>query len=156
MLLLFNIIQKFTYEGKFEGDILVVGGLTVAKPQKLAVNNSFRKLEKAEWVSQTRSPKQREAQIQLCYSCHYPKNTEELDHLLEELKKDRESMVDITDFTVEKKIFFGKEQKLDQLFVIDNGSGLADQSNAFARFWAVSRKFKYSFVYIFHIIYPEK
>lgn len=106
MLLLFNIIQKFTYEGKFEGDILVVGRLTVAKPQKLAVNNSFRKLEKAEWVSQTRSPKQREAQIQLCYSCHYPKNTEELDHLLEELKKDR----DVTDFTVEKKIFLARNK----------------------------------------------
>ena len=65
-------------------------------------------------------------------------------------------MVDVTDFTVEKKYIFGNKQKLDQLFVIDNVSGLADKSNAFARFWTVSQKFKYSCVYIFHIIYPEK
>ena len=35
-------------------------------------------------------------------------------------------------------------------------SGLADRSNTFANFLAVTRKFVYHRVYIFHIILPEK
>ena len=84
------------------------------------------------------------------FSCqldfHNSKNTEELGDLLEEFKKN---------FNTENNVF-GKEQKLDRLIVINDVSGLADKSNAFASFSTVSRKFKYNCVYIFHIIYPEK
>ena len=56
--------------------------------QKLAVNNIFGKLGKTKWASQTRFLKQCKTQIQSCFNCqldfHYPKNTEELDDLLEE------------------------------------------------------------------------
>lgn len=38
----------------------------------------------------------------------------------------------------------------------DGVSGLADRSNNFASFLTVAKKFKYSCVYIFHIINPEK
>ena len=60
LLLWFDIMWKFTYNSKFEGNILVVGKTDCGKTtfiQNLAVNNFFEKLEKAEWVSQTRLPK---------------------------------------------------------------------------------------------------
>ena len=38
---------------------------------------------------------------------------------------------------------------------MDDVSGLADKSNVFSNFLTFSQKFKYSYVYIFHIIYPE-
>ena len=53
---------------------------------------------------------------------------------------------------------FGEETKLDRLIVVvmDNVSGLADESKMFASFLTVARKFSYNCVYIFHAIYPEK
>ena len=87
-------------------------------------------MQKAEWVLKINLSRLREAQIQSCFNCsikfHYLKNVDELDNLLEEFKKNREDTID--------------DNKL----------------NAFASFLIVSRKFKYSLVYIFHIIYPEK
>ena len=53
---------------------------------------------------------------------------------------------------------FGEEAKRDRLIVVvmDNVSGLADESKKFASFLTVARKFSYNCVYIFHAIYPEK
>ena len=45
---------------------------------------------------------------------------------------------------------------MDTLIVMDHVIGLADNSNDFANFLIVARKFGYSCVYIFHIIYSEK
>ena len=45
---------------------------------------------------------------------------------------------------------------MDRSIVMDNVSGLADKFNDFASFLTVFWKFKYSCIYIFHIIYPEK
>ena len=39
---------------------------------------------------------------------------------------------------------------------MDDVSGLSDKYDNFVDFLAVSQKFKYSCVYIFHIIYSEK
>ena len=87
------IMQKLAYDGKFEGNILVVGRTECGKTsfiERLAVNNVFGKLTKIKWVSQISLSKQREAQIQSNFDCplsfQYPKNVEELDSLLEELK----------------------------------------------------------------------
>ena len=51
---------------------------------------------------------------------------------------------------------FGEVIDRDRLIVFDDVSGLADNSNKFARFLTVARKYKYNCVYIFHTIYPEK
>ena len=48
------------------------------------------------------------------------------------------------------------ETKCDQLIVIDDVSGLADESKNFARFLTFACNFNCSCVYIFHMIYPEK
>ena len=53
-------------------------------------------------------------------------------------------------------IGFGEKAKRDRLIVMDDVSGLADKSKKFASFLTVARKFNYTCVYIFHIIYPEK
>ena len=39
---------------------------------------------------------------------------------------------------------------------MDDASGLADESKNFASFLTVARKYRYSCVYIFHTIFPEK
>ena len=49
-----------------------------------------------------------------------------------------------------------KIKKIELLIVMDDVSGLADRSNTFANFLAVTRKFSYHCVYMFHIISPEK
>ena len=51
---------------------------------------------------------------------------------------------------------FGEETKCDKLIVIDDVSGLADESKKFARFLTFAHNFNCSCVYIFHMIYPEK
>ena len=51
---------------------------------------------------------------------------------------------------------FGEKTTRDQLIVMDNVSGLGDELKKFASSLTVARIFNYTFVYIFHVIYPEK
>ena len=60
------------YEGKFVGNILIVGRTACGKTfftEKLAVNNFFGKLKKTEWVSYIKLTKEREAEIESCFAC---------------------------------------------------------------------------------------
>ena len=128
--------------------------------QHLAVNNIFGKLEKAEWVSQIALSERKEAQIQSCFSSqvefHYPSTVNDLEDLIDQFKKSREKTVDDTDSFLDDENLFGQNEKLDKLTVMGDVSRLADKSNDFASFLTASRNFKYSCVYIFHVIYPEK
>ena len=54
------------------------------------------------------------------------------------------------------KYIFGEREKVDRPIAMDDVSGLANKSNNFASFLTVARKFGYSCVCIFYIIYPEK
>ena len=45
---------------------------------------------------------------------------------------------------------------IDKLIVMDDVSGLADNSDEFANFLTVSRKYDLTCVYIFHMIYPTR
>ena len=85
--------MSYTYDGKFEGNILVVGRTGCGKTgfvQKLALNKFFGELVKAEWVSYVKLDKEREAQIQSCFDCqiefYYPKTKEKFENLLEYFK----------------------------------------------------------------------
>ena len=49
-----------------------------------------------------------------------------------------------------------EKKQTDRLIVMDDVSGLAEESKKFASFLAVVRKFNYTYVYIFLTIYPEK
>ena len=50
----------------------------------------------------------------------------------------------------------GENTLLDRLIVMDDVSGPADKSTDFANFLTVSRKFRFTCVYIFHTIYPTR
>ena len=45
---------------------------------------------------------------------------------------------------------------LDKLIVMENVSGLTDESEEFANFLTVSRKYGLTCVYIFHTIYTSR
>ena len=56
--------MSYTYDGKFEGNILAVGRTGCGKTgfvQKLALNKFFGDLIKTEWASYVKLDKQREA-----------------------------------------------------------------------------------------------
>ena len=87
-------MEKYTYDGKFQGNMLIVGRTGCGKTtfmQKLALNNFFGKIKKVEWVSYIPLTAKREAEIQSYFSCevnfYYPRSVEELDDLLEEFKQ---------------------------------------------------------------------
>ena len=82
--------MNYTYDGKFEGNILAVGRRGCGKTgfvQKLAVNKFFGELLKTEWVSYVKLDKQLEAEIQSCFDCktdfYYPRNKDKFESLLE-------------------------------------------------------------------------
>ena len=64
--------MTYVYDGKFSGNILVVGRTGCGKTaliQKLAINKFFGELKTAEWVSYIKLDKAREAEIQSCFEC---------------------------------------------------------------------------------------
>ena len=44
----------------------------------------------------------------------------------------------------------------ERLIIIDDVSGLADESKKFSAFSKITRKYNYNCVYIFHTVLPEK
>ena len=151
--------SKYIYDGKFRGNILVLGRTECGKTsfvQKLALYDFFGKLKNAKWVSGIQLNESREAEIESNFSCDisffYPNDINELADLIEEFKLE----VETEETENENVTIFGEKINRDRLIVFDDVSGLADNSNKFANFLTVARKYKYNCVYIFHTIYPEK
>ena len=154
-------MENSIYDGKFFGNILVVGRTECGKTtfiQNLAINNFFGKLVKVKWVSGIRLNKQREAEIESNFNCEvkfdYPHDKEELAQNIEEYKLESESENDYENN--DNVNIFGEEKKRDRLIVFDDVSGLADESKKFTSFLTVARKYKYNCIYVFHTIYTEK
>ena len=152
---------KYIYDGRFRGNILVLGRTECGKTsfvQKLALYDFFGELKSAKWVSGIQLNESREAEIESNFSCDisffYPNDVHELADLIEEFKLEVETEKNETDN--ENVTIFGEIINRDRLIVFDDVSGLADNSNKFANFLTVARKYKYNCIYIFHTIYPEK
>ena len=152
--------SKYIYNGKFKGNILVLGRTECGKTsfvQKLALYDFFGKLKNAKWVSGIQLNASREAEIESNFSCDisffYPTDINELIDLIEEFKLEVETEEPQNENVTS---IFGEKINRDRLIVFDDVSGLADHSNKFANFLTVARKYKYNCVYIFHTIYPEK
>ena len=163
--------MSYVYDGKFSGNILVVGRTGCGKTafvQKLVINRSFGELNAAEWVSFIKLDKAREAEIQSCFECeldfYYPRNKEQFEELLEYFKtKSNSSEIEnnmnndningINDVNITN---YGEKSIRSRLIVMDDVSGLADLSTKSANFLTVARKFGYHCLYIFHAIHPEK
>ena len=150
---------RYIYDGKFSGNILVLGRTDCGKTsfvQKLALYDFFGKLKTAKWVSGIQLNESREAQIESNFSCdisfYYPKDVNDLVDLIDEFKLEVESEETDNENVIS---VFGEKINRDRLIVFDDVFGLADKSNKFASFLTIARKYKYNCVYIFHTIYPE-
>ena len=158
---------NYTYDANFFRNILIVGRNGCGKTfftQKLAVNRFFGTLKKVEWVSSIELSTEREVEIESCFLCnvefHYPNGIETFNDILEEFKaRSNTAKTKALDTNLFEEVVnsgFGEETKRDRLIVIDDVSGLADESKKFVSFLTVARKFNYNCVYVFHKIYPEK
>ena len=126
-------MENSTYDGKFIGNILIVGRTECGKTtflQNLGVNNFFGQLKKVKWVSGIRLDKRREAEIESNFNCEvkfsYPSDKEELSAKIEEYKLESESENENDNY--DNVNIFGENKKRDKLIVFDDVSGLADNS----------------------------
>ena len=161
-------MQNYVCNANFTENVLIVGRTGCEKTyftQKLAVNRFFGKLKRVEWVSGWG----KKSWIESCFSddvdFHYLKLIEQFGDLLEVFKArsriikrndSDENTSSSDDEFFNESDGFGEKTTREQLIVMDNVSGLADESKKFASFLTIARKFNYTCVYIFHIIYSEK
>ena len=148
------------YDGIFSGNILVVGQTRCGKTsfvQNLGKNKMFGRINSVDWISKVELSENREHQIRESFSYasvefHYPNDVGEFDTVLDLLKDNK------SDVNIEKNNFdeleVGENDVFDRLIVMDGVSGLADKSNDFCSFLTESRKYRYSCIYIFHLMFP--
>ena len=124
---------KYKYDGKFEGNILLVGRTGCGKTtfvQNLGKNKLFGNVKEVYWISKIELSKDRAENIRDCFTdqvvkLDYPNNVEEFDDLLEiyRLRKAEYTENDL-----------GENMVLDKVIAMDGVSGLADKSDEFANF----------------------
>ena len=148
-------VVKYTYDGKFEGNILIVGRTGCGKTtfvQNLGKNKLFGDVKDVYWISKIGLSKDREEHIRNCFTDRvvkfdYPNNVEEFDDLLETYILRKAEYIENN---------LGENRVLDKVIVMDDVSGLADKSEEFTNFLTVSRKYGMPSVYIFHTVYPTR
>ena len=148
--------NNFMYDGTFNGNMLVVGQTHCGKTsfvQKLGKNKMFGSIDSVDWISKIELSEAREHQIGESF-CHYPNDVGDIETILE-LLKDNKSDVNININAEADDLGIGEKDVYDRLIVTDDVSGLADKSNEFCSFLTVSRKYRYSCIYIFHIVFPQ-
>ena len=119
--------SKYIYNGKFKGNILVLGRTECGKTsfvQKLALYDFFGKLKNAKWVSGIQLNASREAEIESNFSCDisffYPTDINELIDLIEEFKLEVETEEPQNENVTS---IFGEKINRDRLIVFDDVSG---------------------------------
>ena len=146
---------NYSYDGNFEGDILVVGRTGCGKTtfvQNLGKSKLFGDIKEVYWIFKTELSADRESNIRDCFKDQnvdfkYPYNVEDFNDLLEIYKRKKPN---------DHENYLGENVILDRVIVMDNVSGLADRLEEFANFLTVSRKYGLTCVYIFHTIYPTR
>ena len=152
--------NNFMYDGTFNVNMLAVGQTRCGKTsfvQRLEKNKMFGSIDSVDWISKIELFVAKEHQIResFCYAFpefHYPNDVAEFETILE-LLKDNKSDVNINGEADDLGV--GGKDVFDSLIAMDNVSGLADKSNEFCSFLTVSRKYRYSCVYIFHIVFLQ-
>ena len=142
--------------------MLVVGQTRCGKTsfvQRLGKNKMFGSIDSVDWTLKIELSVARQHQIieSFCYASvefHYLNDLAEFETILA-LLKDNKSDVNININDEADDLGIGEKDFFDRLIVMDDVSGLADKSNEFCRFLAVSRKYRYSCIYIFHIAFPQ-
>ena len=148
---------KYTYDGTFDGNILIVGRTGCGKTtfiQKLAQNKRFgENIINVFWVSKIYLSPEREESIRDCFidqnvQFAYPSNIDDFNFLIDNFMSERSPSISENNM--------GELPQINKLIIIDDVSGLADKSEDFSNFLTVSRKYGFSCVYVFHTIYPGR
>ena len=146
--------KDYFYNGKFEGNILVVGLTECGKTttiQNLGKNNMFGKeLAEVFWVSKIVLTKEREDFIRDSFEDQevqfsYSHDLDDFNYLVENFMQNRSEYIEND---------LGELPALNRLIVMDDASGLRDKSEEFSNFLTVSRKYGFSCLYVFRTIYP--
>ena len=149
-------MEEYTYDGKFLGNILVVGRTGCGETtfiQKLGKNKLFGgEITDAFWVSKIALSSEREDFIRDSFTDQkvhfsYPHDLDDFNYLLENFTQDKSEYIDNE---------LGENLQVNKLIIMDDDSGLADKSQEFSNFLTVSRKYGFSCLYVFHTIYPVR
>ena len=142
----------YTYNGKFDGNILIVGRTGCGKTtfiQKLGKNKMFgEEIVEDFQVSKINLSEEREESIRASFEdqnvyFHYPSDLEDFNFLISDFTQKKSS------YTDENNVL-GENLIVNKLIVMDDVSGLADKSEDFPNFLTVSRKYGFSCVHVFH------
>ena len=144
--------REYTYEGKFEGNILVVVRTGCGKTtfiQKLGKNKLFgHEITEVFWVSKMVLIKEREDFIWESFvdqkeRFSYPHDLDDFNYLVGNFMQDKSEYIDNE---------IGEQLAVTRLIIMDDVSGLAHKSEEFSNFLTVSRKYGFSCLYVFHTI----
>ena len=116
----------------------------------------FGDIKSVDWVSKIQLSEVGEAQLRNTFShtrvnFHYTEDVGESDAVIESFRQEEDDFVD--SYSEKNNIVMGKNRELHKLIAMNDVSGLVNKSNEFSNFLTVSRKFGYSCLYIFHIIF---
>ena len=148
--------KEYTYDGQFNGNILVVGRTGCGKTtfiEKLGKNKLFgSQIKDVFWVSKIVLSSEREEIIRESFidqEVHfsYPRDLDDFNYLIENFTQEKSDYEDSE---------LGENLKINKLIVMDDVSGLADRSDDFLDFLTVSRKYGFSCSYVFHTVYPGR
>ena len=132
--------RQYSYDGKFEGNILIVGRTGCGKTtfiQKLGQNKMFgSNIIEVFWVSKILLSEERERTIRDCFEDQnvqfaYPNNIDDFNYLIESFMQNRTQ-------SVENEL--GELPHINRLIIMDDVSGLANKSEeCFIQFILVDR-----------------
>ena len=123
-------MESNVYNSKFNGNILIVGRTECGKTYftyKLAINNFFGKLKKAEWVCYIILTREREAEIQSCLQCEVEFHYLQDQVALSDLTKESKNRLSKNSNENNVNNVFGEKKVCDRLIIMDDVSGLADE-----------------------------
>ena len=147
--------SKYSFDGKFEGNILVVGRTGCGKTtfiQNLRKNRMFgNDIAEAFWVSKIFLNKEREDAIRDSFQekvhFSYPQDAHDFNYLIENVMEVKADCIDND---------MGELSVVNRLIILDDVCGLADKSEELSNFLTVTRKYGFSCLYVFHTIYPGR
>ena len=105
------------------------------------------------WVSKIYLDPDREEAITNCFvdqnvQFAYSNNIDDFIYLIDSFMSEKSPSI--------SENHLGELPQINKLIIMDDVSGLADKSEDFCNFLAVSRKYGFSCVYVFHTIYPGR
>ena len=148
--------EDYTFNGKIEGNILIVGRTGCGKTtfiQRLGKNQLFGSyLSEVFWVSKIILSKEKEDSIRESFENQkvqfsYPNDIDDCNYLIGDFMQNKSDNIDNNE---------GESLSVTRLIVMDDVSGLADKSKEMLNFLTVFRKYGFSCLYVFHTIYPGR